>query len=201
MNYSYIETLVQKSKDGDRISKEELAEQFRPFILNLCRKTFIDGYEFHDIENECYRILFKCVNIYDVKRHRFVAYAINGIKNSLYCIVRKSVKYKNISGRSTEILSDDLTRLLYSDDMSTEDLLCIKSEIEPLRYALKQLTEKELHFVNNVFFMKTTLTSYSQDNNIPYSTVRSHKRFILDKLFMHINIYNNCVRKNILLDK
>ena len=54
MDYSYMETLVKQAKDGDSASKEELALQFKPFILNLSKKTFIDGYDKMDIINECY---------------------------------------------------------------------------------------------------------------------------------------------------
>ena len=59
MNYDYIESLVIKSKDGDEESKEKLVNEFKPFIINLSKRTFIHGYEFQDIMNECYRILFK----------------------------------------------------------------------------------------------------------------------------------------------
>lgn len=57
MNYDYIEDLVRKSKDGDEVSKEKLIEEFRPFIFNLSKRTFIPGYDFDDFKNECYRIL------------------------------------------------------------------------------------------------------------------------------------------------
>jgi hypothetical protein len=54
-------------------SKEKLAQEFRPFLLNISKRTFIDGYEMHYIQNECYKPLFKCVSLYNLERHRFVA--------------------------------------------------------------------------------------------------------------------------------
>lgn len=77
MNYDYIENLVIKSKDGDEESKEKLVNEFKPFIINLSKRTFIHGYDFEDIMNECYRILFKCVSYYKPNTQRFVAYATN----------------------------------------------------------------------------------------------------------------------------
>ena len=65
MNYDYIESLVIKSKDGNEEAKEKLVNEFKPFIINLSKRTFIHGYEFEDIMNECYRILFKCVSYYN----------------------------------------------------------------------------------------------------------------------------------------
>ncbi len=58
MNYDYIENLVKQCKDGDETSKEKLIEEFRPFIINLSKRTFIPGYDYDDFKNECYRILF-----------------------------------------------------------------------------------------------------------------------------------------------
>ena len=39
MNYDYIENLVIKSKDGNEESKEKLANEFKPFIINLSKRT------------------------------------------------------------------------------------------------------------------------------------------------------------------
>ncbi len=67
MDYKYIETLARKAKDGDVHSKEQLAEEFKPFIINLANKTFIHGYDFYDLQNECYHSLFKCLSLYNIK--------------------------------------------------------------------------------------------------------------------------------------
>jgi len=58
MNFEYIEDLVFKCKNGDMLSKEKLAEEFRPLILNISKRTFIDGYEMRDLQSECYQSLF-----------------------------------------------------------------------------------------------------------------------------------------------
>ena len=45
MDYEYIESLVQKSKEGDTLSKEKLVSEFRPLILNIVKRTFLHGYD------------------------------------------------------------------------------------------------------------------------------------------------------------
>ena len=190
MDFSYIETLVKKSKDGDSASKEELALQFKPFIINLSKKTFIDGYDKQDIMNECYRILFRCVDIYDTSRHRFVAYATNGIKNSIYYLVTRSIKFSTIHGQSSQILTDEFVNSIVSDDMTTEDLLCKKYDFKPLEYAIKQLNKKEQTLINHVFFKNKKLKDYAISNNISYSYATKFKRHTLDKLHTHIDNYN-----------
>lgn len=58
MNFEYIEYLVSKCKNGDNLSKEKLTEEFRPLIFNLSKRSFIDGYEIQDIQNQCYETLY-----------------------------------------------------------------------------------------------------------------------------------------------
>ena len=51
MDYDYIEKLVSSCKDGDKDSKEKLIEEFRHFMVNLSKRTYIYGYEFEDLMN------------------------------------------------------------------------------------------------------------------------------------------------------
>ena len=83
MNFNYIESLVAKAKNGDVSSKEIIFKEFRPMILNISKRTFVHGYDFSDIEHECYATLLKCIKIYDLDKKRFVAYATMAIKNNI----------------------------------------------------------------------------------------------------------------------
>ena len=109
MNYKYVENLVRLSKNGDMKSKERLLEEFKPFIINISKRTFIHGYEFEDIMNECYKILLKCISLYKLENHRFVAYATNGIKNNINDLIRNSIKNNKISAYSADILVNSST--------------------------------------------------------------------------------------------
>lgn len=191
MDYSYIEELVKKCKEGDKDSKEKLAEEFTPFIKNFASKTFIHGYEFEDVENECFRILFRCVEVYDPERHRFVSYATNGIKNSIYYIVKHSLKYQYINGKNTSPLTPELSEILTSSDKSTEEIVCLNCECEALSYALSKLEPNELNLIKDIYFKKMTVTNYAKEKGISYCWASVRKRMILNKLFMNINIYNN----------
>ena len=56
MDYEYIESLVLQAKDGNEDAKEKLCFEFKPLIMKTSSRTFIHGYDFQDIENECYRM-------------------------------------------------------------------------------------------------------------------------------------------------
>lgn len=197
MNYDYIENLVIKSKDGDESSKEKLIEEFRPFILNLSKRTFIPGYDFDDFKNECYKILFKCISLYKTESHRFVAYATNGIKNSINNLIRVNVKTKNLHGLETTPYDNYIEETYITSAPKIEELLCSKYDSDCLSYAMSKLTPDEMDLVQHIFFENRTLKSYTDEKGMCYSYAVKKKRYILDKLFMHVNIYINpkCSKK------
>lgn len=187
MDYDYIENLVILSKTGDEYSKEKLIEEFKPFIINLSKRTFIPGYEFDDIMNECYIALFKCISLYKTEMHRFVAYATNGIKNNIHDLIRKSLK--NSALHVANILDNHVEETYKADIPEITDLLCRQYDNDCLKHALRQLTSDEFELINHLFFKDKTLKSYTDKKEICYSYAVKKKRYVLDKLFMHINIY------------
>ncbi|KAI3349142.1 sigma-70 family RNA polymerase sigma factor [Clostridium botulinum] len=189
MDLKYIEMLAKKSKHGDNLSKEKLIEEFRPFIKNLSRKTFIHGYDKYDIENECYKNLFKCLNSYNLEKHRFVAYATNGIKNNLNDLIRKTKNRDNSEGSSTLILSDNLEHTL-SNNENLEEMLCNQCDLEILKIAIKNLTEEEQELVNFIFFKNNTIRLYSTLKDMCYSTAAKRKMDVVKKIGRIISDFN-----------
>ena len=114
MDYNDIENLVNLAKANDRNAKEELMVKFTPLILNLSKRSFVNSYEFADIKNECYHTLFKCVSLYNLDKHRFVAYATNAIKNSVNFLIRVSIRRNESDGPTAFILDGKLENTIYS---------------------------------------------------------------------------------------
>ncbi|NFI03480.1 sigma-70 family RNA polymerase sigma factor [Clostridium botulinum] len=194
MDLKYVEMLAKESKHGDNLSKEKLIEEFRPFIKNLSRKTFIHGYDKDDIENECYKNLFKCLNSYNLEKHRFVAYATNGIKNNLNDLIRKTKKRDNSEGSLALTLTDNLEHTLPSNNPNLEEILCTKCDLEILKIAIKNLTEEEQELVDFIFFKNNTIKLYSTLKDMRYSTAVNRKRVALKKIGKYIGILNNSIQ-------
>lgn len=197
MKYDYIEDLVRKSKEGDESSKVKLIEEFRPFIINLSKRTFIPGYDFDDFRNECYRILFRCISLYKIESHRFVAYATNGIKNSINDLIRKSIKTNNFNGTVATPFDNYVEETYNSDAPQIEDLLCTEYDSDCLKYAMSKLTPDEVDLIYHIFYDNNTLKSYAHKKKLSYSYAVKKKKHALDKLFMYTNIYINprCTNK------
>lgn len=188
MDFNEIEALVANAKAENKLSKEKLAEEFKPFIINISNKTFIDGYEKQDIQNECFRILFKCVSIYNLEKHRFVAYATNGIKNSINDLITKSMNRSSSEGSEALILSDNLEHTIPSTADTLEDLLCNKADSELLIQAFDNLTKEEKELIIFVYFKNNPLKTYAYWKNMRYSTATRKKKTILNKMKQHLSI-------------
>ena len=182
MDFKEIEKLVADAKSQNEISKERLVEEFTPFIINLSNRTFINGYNTKDIQNECFRILFRCVYLYKLERHRFVAYATNGIKNSINDLINKSKHRSSLEGFEALTLSDNLEHILPSDDCGLDEMLCNKTVYEELREALSSLDEEERELIIFIYLKNNSLQTYAYWKNMCYSTANRKKRKILDKM-------------------
>lgn len=187
MNYEYIEDLVVKSKNGDALSKEKLVQEFRPLIINLSKRTFLHGYDKNDIQNECYKSLFKCLSMYKLESHRFVAYATNGIRNNINDLIKRTKTRSSTEGSEALALSDDLQQTLTSHEDSLEEILCSKCDRESLKLAINSLSEDEKELIKFIFFKGNTVATYACLKNIPYSTANRRKMVTLVKLSKYFN--------------
>ena len=182
MDFKEIEDLVIAAKAQNELSKEKLAKEFTPFIINLSNKTFINGYDTKDIQHECYRILFKCVSVYKLEKHRFVAYATNGIKNSINDLIRKSKNRNSSEGFEALTLSDNLEHILPSTDCGLDEMLCNKADFELSKEVFDNLSKEEKELITFVYFKNNSLQTYAYWKNMCYSTANRKKRTILKKM-------------------
>lgn len=187
MDYEYIENLVQNSKSGDKISKEKLVNEFRPLILNIAKRTFLHGYENNDIQNECYKTLFKCLSMYNIESHRFVAYASNGIRNNINDLIKRVKTRSSAEGNEALTLSDTLEDSLPSNEDTIEEALCSKADYDALKSAILSLSKEERELIKFVFLKGNTLAAYASLKNLPYSTANRKKKIALMKLSKYIN--------------
>jgi RNA polymerase sigma factor (sigma-70 family) len=189
MDFDYIETLVTKCKNNDKEAKEKLAIEFRPLIYNISKRTFIDGYNVHDIQQECYQSLFKSVSMYNLEKHRFVAYATNAIKNNINDLIKKIKSRSSTEGNDALSLHDDVEMNLPSQDISLEDSLCDRCDFDELRQAINNLSKDEIELIDFVFFKNHTVRDYAYLKNMCYSTAIQKKKVTLRKIHNYINNY------------
>ncbi|NRY60652.1 sigma-70 family RNA polymerase sigma factor [Clostridium beijerinckii] len=194
MDFNYIEVLVTKCKDNDETAKEKLAAEFKPLIYNISKRTFIDGYNMYDIQQECFHSLFKSVSMYNIKNHRFVAYATNSIKNNIKDLIKRIKSRSSTEGNEALSLHYNFENDLPSEEISTEVSLCEMCDYEDLRLALDNLTREEKEFIDFVFFKNYTVLDYSHLKNMCYSTAILKKNTILKKILNNMSHYYKSIK-------
>jgi len=182
MDYDYMENLAKEAKLHNKKAKEMLAQEFTPFILNLSKKSFINSYELADIQNECYKTLFKCIEVYNLEKHRFAAYATIAIKNQINVLIRNSIKRASGDGPNAFILDDKYENILFSDPGEIDEMLLEEAYKEKLKEALKALDISELELITYVYYKKYSLKKYAEVKGVKYSAAYTKKKKVLDKL-------------------
>lgn len=189
MDFDYIETLVTRCKNNDEKTKEKLSEEFKPLIYNISKRTFIDGYNTYDIIQECYHSLFKSVSMYNLEKHRFVAYATNAIKNNMNDLIKRTKTRRSTEGSDALSLHYDVENDFPGLEISTETSLCEMCDYEDLKLALKNLNEEEVELIDFVFYRNYTIKEYAYIKNMCYSTAILKKKTILMKMLNNISLY------------
>ncbi|MBD7912073.1 sigma-70 family RNA polymerase sigma factor [Clostridium cibarium] len=182
MNYDYIESLVISAKSGDKASKEKLIEEFKPFIISFSKKTYIDRYDLEDIQSECYIILLHALEKYNPEAHRFVAYATNAIKNSMYAIIKKSIKNNQIQGWNTLTFDGNLSSIAKNKSNYIEDNFIYSLNASELFNSIDRLTSSEKELLAFNIFRHNTLKSYAAWKNISRSTAARKRLKLYNKL-------------------
>ncbi len=186
MDYNYVESLAIGAKQGDEKSKELIIKEFESYISSISRNTFIYGYDVSDIKSECYKTLLTCLKLYNVKSHRFVAYAITGIKHHLNYLIRND-NYRSIfEGKKVFSLLDNDENSLVCSDLTAEETICEQSDYEFLVTIIDNLNKEEKNLISFIFYRDNTVKDYARFKNIPYTTAIYRRDIILRKLRSHI---------------
>ena len=191
MDYKYIENLVKLAKGKDIEAQELLVEEFKPIIYGLTKKISASGYEREDLISESYRILFNCIDKYDLSKHRFVAYSINAIKNNFKYILRKSTRRGDHEGLISKDIAGDLESIIAHEEGTYEKKESDIIDDQILKHIFKDLAKDELELINLIVFEDYTVREYAALKKINYSMAVKKKKLALDKIKIPFNEFIN----------
>ena len=187
MDCKLIEELVIEAKNGNIDSKEKIVNEFIPLIFNLSSKTFIYGYEKQDIQNECFSILLKAINQYDINRHRFVAYATNAIKHCLFYLIRGSKAKRTVNGMQALTSTGQLDSLKICINSTVEDSIISICKSQELKEALQILSPFEKDIVDFIIIQNKTVREFALSRSINYSSAIKSRIHAVNKMRAYLN--------------
>ena len=191
MDYKYIESLVKLAKEKNTEAQELLVEEFKPIIYGLTKKISASGYERENLISESYRILFNCIEKYDLSKHRFVAYSINAIKNNFKYILRKSTRRGDHEGLISKDIAADLESIIPHEEGTYEKNESDIIDDQILKHIFKDLAKDELELINLIVFEDYTVREYAKLKKLNYSMAVKKKKLALDKIKIPFNEFLN----------
>lgn len=105
----------------------------------------------------------------EIERNRYAKRVIRKLKPLSIEEMKETTDF-----RDKEVIKDSR--------FNTEDEVERKLEIEQLKNALLQLTEKEYKIIKALFYKEDTIREYAKKIGIPFTTIQSQKQKILEKL-------------------
>jgi RNA polymerase sigma factor (sigma-70 family) len=186
MDYEKIEKLVLRAKNNDKDAKEDIINRFKPYVLTISKNTHIHGYDFYDIQHECYQTVLNCIELYDPANKKFIGYVLTSIRNSVKGLMKKSDRRRTSEGIEALILSDNLELTLCSEEKNILDFLCERCELTLLKQAISSLNEIEQELIKYIFFERNTLKSYAEFKSICYTTATNRRNTALSKLLSYM---------------
>jgi len=155
-NYS-DEKLIILVKKGDRNAEDELISRYKNLVRNRARKYFLAGGETEDLIQEGMIGLYKAIRDYDeTKNAAFFSFAYNCITKKIMSAIKNASRLKHMPLNVAVNLSffgntEENEKQLLISELSPEDIVIEKEDIEELQEWLKKILSKFECIVLNMY--------------------------------------------------
>ncbi|NLK96295.1 MAG: hypothetical protein GX275_14090 [Clostridiales bacterium] len=185
MNINLLESLVKKAKNGDKQSKEVILKEFTPLIVNLSKNIHIPGFDYYDINNECYLSLLKAISCYEFKKSndsKFVFYATSTIKKNLYYLIEKNIKISRPNGEDYLEFNEEIDINQKFSTNNIEDYLKEINNKDFINEIVSSLNDEEKNLFSFLFLENKSISDYAYSNNISYNYGYKKKNKLINKI-------------------
>lgn len=155
-----------KIKDGifEEISYRELEKRRRKIKSYKDKKFIYIHGMLMEVTPKEYKEYYK-----EIERNRYAKKVLNKLQ-----VVSIDELQGDINFNNKQVIEDKKA--------NTELEVERKIEIEKLKKALLQLTEKEYELIKALFYEENSVRNYAKNIGIPFTTIQSQKKRILEKL-------------------
>jgi len=155
-NYS-DEKLIKLVQKGETTAEDELISRYKNLVRNRARKYFLAGGETEDLIQEGMIGLYKAIRDYDeTKNAAFFSFAYNCITKKIMTAIKKASRLKHMPlnvavNLSTFGIKDENEKQAFVSDLSPEDIVIEKEDIEELQEWLNKILSKFECIVLNMY--------------------------------------------------
>lgn len=178
-----LEIIVDKAKNGDKASMEEIIMRFKPLIIKHAKSTFISGLDENDFMQMGYLTIIKAIKRYDKnKSNNFIGYIFYALRNNYFYEIRQKCRYKSEISLNKPIgegieLGDEL-----KDPSNLEYIVFHNECLYKVFEVINSLPSDEKNLIKFIYIEQKSLVEYCKVKNINYNTAAKRKERILLKL-------------------
>ena len=132
---------------------------------------------------------FHCIKLYNPEKHRFVAYATNGIKNNLKDLISKHKRRSSSEGSEALTFTNKLEHILLSEEGCIDENLYLAVDYNLVRIAINELEPLEKELITFVYLNNRTVKEFSKLKNITYNAAIPLKNMALDNMFIRLKYF------------
>lgn len=180
--YREIDSLLEKSREGDNSSKEELINRLYPLIVSSIKRYYNRMDQYEDLISEGNIIVLECINSYDTNRGvYFLGYVKTMLKYN-YLNKHKDRIHMSLNTPLEEESSEEWVDLLESQDDGPLEILIKSYEEDLLGEALEALTPRQRDIVVQFYIEGLSIGEIGKKLNVSYRTVVNTKTAALKKM-------------------
>ncbi|NLY84810.1 MAG: sigma-70 family RNA polymerase sigma factor [Tissierellia bacterium] len=173
--------LLEKAKNGDKASTEEIINRLQPLIISSIRRYYNKPNEYHDLIQDGILKVLECIKDYEPSKGvHFLGY-VKIMLRYLYLDKHKMKVHQSLN----EVVGDgevELMDLLVSEDKEPLEEILDREDKKYLLEALNRLTDRQRQVVILYYFEKMRLEDIASMLGVSYRTVVNTKTRAIEKL-------------------
>ena len=180
--YKELNDLLEKAKNGDTSSCEEILNRVQGLIFNSIQRYYNNRNEYEDLIQEGNLVVLKAIKEFDESKG---VYFLGYLKTMLkYTYLNKhSIKHHlSLNVAVGDNAETELMDMLESDEISTLDMLLMIEESSELNDALEKLTDRQRDVIIAFYIERISIKDISKRLGITYRTIVNTKTRALERL-------------------
>ena len=180
--YKLIDELLERSKEGDKASKEELLNKLRPLIISSINKYYPNARDYEDLIQDGYIVILQCIEDFDPAKG---VYFLGFVKTMLKYNYLQNHKIKRTISLNVPVGEDnesEMVDLLESKDLGPVEILLISDENKILKDSLRILGPRQRQVIWLFYVEGLSIGEIAKGLNISYRTVVNSKTKALKRL-------------------
>lgn len=173
--------LVNKAREEDKESIEEIIKRLQPLIISSIRKYYNNYKEYEDLVQDGNLMILQSIKDYDHTRGvHFLGY----IKTNLRFLYLDKHKRKHHMSLNEPIGDgeSEIIDLLVSEDMDILDMLIENERNDMLKKSLDILTDRQKQVIIYFYVNRMSIDDIAKNLGISYRTVVNTKTRAIEKL-------------------